>query len=165
VKSNIRRVGEAVGAEAAAEQLVRSMDERLRGVKARRAVATATPPRVLSYSGQGFTAAAGSTWDDIVRAAGAVNVATAAGLKGFPQISAEQVLAWQPDYVVLGVNPGENEAELQRLRANPAIAATRAMKAGRVIFIPNRALLSVSHHLVDAVEALASALDRLPVTR
>jgi iron complex transport system substrate-binding protein len=165
VRANIRRVGEAVGAEAAAATLIHTMDERLARIKARRAHAAGAPPRVLSYSASGFTAGAGTTWDDIVHGAVAINVAATEGLKGFPRISAEQVLAWQPDYLVAGVDPGEQEAVLRRLRDNPAIAATAAVKAGRVIFIDNRAYLSVSHHVVDAVEALADALDRMPVKR
>jgi ABC-type hemin transport system substrate-binding protein len=69
------------------------------------------------------------------------------------------VLAWQPDYLLAGINPGEREAVLRALQDNPAIAATEAMRHGRLVFMENRALLTVSHHVVDAVEALAAALD------
>lgn len=158
VRANVLRLGEAVGSEAAAEKMVAAMDRRLAAIKARRAHAQSSPPRVLSYTG-GFTAGASTTFDDIVRNSIAVNVAAEQGLKGFPKISAEQVLRWQPDFLVAGVGPGEGPALLRRLRDDPAIAATRAMKAGRVILIDNRALLSVSHHVVDAVDALAAALE------
>lgn len=163
IKANIRRLGEAVGADAEAARLVTTMEERLAAVAARRARATGPPPRVLSWSPSGFTAGVGTTFDDIVRAAGAVNVVSEHGLKGFPQLSAEQVLAWQPDFILVGVNPGERETVLRALKENPAIAATRAMRSGRLVFMENRALLSVSHFVVDAVEALAAAIEA-PVT-
>ena len=164
IRANIRRLGEVVGAEAEAARIVATMDERLAAVVARRSRRTGQrPPRVLSWSPSGFTAGAGTTFDDIVQAAGAVNVVAAEGLKGFPRLSAEQVLAWQPDAIVVGVNPGERESVLRTLKENPAIAATRAMRSGSVVVIENRALLAVSHYVVDAVEALAAALDA-PVT-
>jgi ABC-type hemin transport system substrate-binding protein len=75
------------------------------------------------------------------------------------------VLTWQPDFILVGINPGEREAILSKLKENPAIAATRAMRAGRLVIMPNRALLSTSHHVVDAVELLAAAFDAIPVTR
>jgi iron complex transport system substrate-binding protein len=164
VKANIRRLGEAVGAETEAAALVKTMEQRLTAVAARRSRA-GVAPRVVSYSPSGFTAGAGTTFDDIVRAAGGVNVVAEQGLKGFPRISAEQVLTWQPDFILVGINPSEREAILSKLKENAAIAATRAMRAGRLVFMPNRALLSTSHHIVDAVELLAAAFDATPVTR
>jgi iron complex transport system substrate-binding protein len=162
VRANIRRIGEIVGAETAAAALVDTMDRRLAAVAARRA-GLATKPRVLSYDPSGFSAGIGTTFDDIVRAAGGVNVLAEAGIKAFPRISAEQVLAWQPDVIVCGVNRGEREGVLRAFQDNPALAATRAVKAGRVVILDNHALLAVSHYIVDAVEALADALDKMPL--
>jgi iron complex transport system substrate-binding protein len=159
VKANIRRLGEAVGADAEAARLTATMDQRLAAVAARRARASGPAPRILSWGPSGFTAGAGTTFDDIVRAAGAVNIVAAEGIKGFPRISAEQVLAWQPDFIVVGINRGEREAVERALKENPAIAATRAMRAGRLIFLENHSLLAISHYVVDAVEALAAALE------
>jgi iron complex transport system substrate-binding protein len=159
VKANIRRIGEAVGADAEAARLIATMDQRLAAVATRRARAPGPAPRVLSWGPSGFSAGAGSTFDDIVRAAGAVNILATEGIKGFPRISAEQVLAWQPDFIVVGINPGEREAVERALKANPAIAATRAMRTRRLVFLENHSLLAVSQYMVDAVEALAAALE------
>ena len=64
--------------------------------------------RVLSFSG-GFTAGRGTTFDDIVRRAGAINEAAARGIDKFPRLSEEQVLAWNPDVLVAGALPGEED--------------------------------------------------------
>ena len=87
---SIRAVGEAVGEEAAAARVVAGMETRLAAVAARRA--GHAKPRVLSFSG-GFTAGRGTSFDDIVRHAGAINEAAARGVEKFPKLSAEQVLA------------------------------------------------------------------------
>ena len=114
--------------------------------------------RVLSYSG-GFSAGRGTTFDDIVRRANAVNEAAARGIDKFPRLSEEQVLAWNPDVLVAGALPGEKEQVRQRLLNGPGIGQTTAARRGQIVVIDTRLLLAVSPHVVDAVEQLADSLD------
>ncbi len=156
VMANLRRIGAAVGEEAAAERMVAEMQRRLDAVAARRA---GRPPlRVLSFSG-GFTAGRGTTFDDIVRRANAVNEAAARGLEKFPRLSQEQVLAWNPDVLVAGVLPGEAESVRRQLLTGPATGQTTAARRNQVVLIEARLLLAVSPHVVDAIEQLADRLD------
>lgn len=156
VMANVRRVGEAVGEERAAEQIVADMERRLTAVAARR---VGRPQlRVLSFSG-GFTAGLGTSFDDIARRAGAINEASARGLQKFPKIGEEQVLAWNPDVIVAGYLPGEQDAVRRRLVGGPGLAQTTAARRQRIVLLETRLLLAVSQHIVGAVEQLAAALD------
>ena len=156
VITNLRRIGAAVGEEAAAERMVAEMQRRLAAVAARRA---GRPPlRVLSFSG-GFTAGRGTSFDDIVRRAGAVNEAAARGIDKFPRLSEEQVLAWNPDVLVAGALPGEADRVRQRLLDGPGLAQTTAARRGQIVIMDARLLLAVSPHVVDAVEQLADSLN------
>jgi iron complex transport system substrate-binding protein len=165
IEANIRRVGEAIGDEAAAERLVATMRDRLRRIAARHSSAAGARQRVLSYSPSGFTAGTNTLFDDIVRHAGGLNVAAEQGLTGFPRIGAEQVLAWDPDYLVAGFSRDQKTMVRARLLANPAVASTRAARADCIVLVDNRALLSTSHHIVDAIENLARVLDERPDRR
>ena len=162
VMSNIRRVGEAVGEEAAAERLVQQMQARLAAVATRRA--GHPQPRVLSYS-SGFTAGRGTSFDDIVRRAGGINEAAARGIDKFPKLSAEQVLAWNPDVIVSGYLPGEAEAVRRRLTTTPGFAQTVAVRRNQIVLLEARRLLAVSQYVVDAVEQLAAGLDAFETPR
>ena len=156
VVANIRRIGAAVGEEAAAERMVEAMERRLAAVAARRA---GRPPlRILSFSG-GFTAGRGTTFDDIVRRVNGVNEAAARGLDKFPKLSEEQVLAWNPDVLVAGVLPGEAENVRRRLLGGAGLSQTTAARRQQIVLIDTRRLLAVSQHVVDAVEQLADSLD------
>jgi iron complex transport system substrate-binding protein len=156
VMTNLRRIGAAVGEEAAAERMVVEMRRRLAAVAARRA---GRPPlRVLSFSG-GFTAGRGTTFDDIVRHANAVNEAAVRGLEKFPRLSEEQVLAWNPDVLVAGALPGEADGVRRRLLNGPGVGQTTAARRNQIVLIESRRLLAVSPHVVDAVEQLADSLD------
>lgn len=157
IKANIRTVGYAIGEEERAEALIARMERQIEAIRAR-LPRDGRRPRVLSYSQSGYTAGAHTLFDDIVRTVGAVNVAAENGVEGFLKISTEHILAWQPDFIVAGANEGEFEQTRRRLLAEPAIAASRAAERGHIILIDNRYLLSVSHHVVRAIAALADGL-------
>lgn len=157
IQQNIRLVGQAIGEEANAEKLVAQMNAELAAVKARIPAAGA-PPRILSFSLSGNTAGAGTSFDSIVRAAGAVNVAAEKGLRGFPKISPEQVVEWQPDFLLTGAEVTKVEEAKTRLLDHPVIATTNAARARRIIVLDARYLLSVSQYITRAVSDLADAL-------
>lgn len=157
IARNIRGVGRAVGEEARAEELAVRMERELESIRAGIPPA-AKPPRVMLYGRSGNTAGADTSFDAVARAAGAVNVTAEKGLKGYPKISAEQLTEWQPDYIVVGAEEGKFEEAKRRLLDDPAVAATDAARAGRVIVLDNRYLLSVSHYVVRAVRGLADEL-------
>lgn len=157
IQQNIRLVGQAIGEEANAEKLIARMNDELAAIN-RRIPAGGTPPRVLSYSLSGNSAGADTSFDAIVRAAGAVNVAAEQGLRGFPKISPEQVVQWQPDFLVLGAEEANLASAKTRMLEHPVIATTNAARAKRIVVLDTRYLLAVSHHITRAISDLADAL-------
>ena len=156
VVTNLRRIGAAVGEEAAAERIVAEMQRRLAAVAARRAGRPTM--RVLSFSG-GFTAGRGTSFDDIVRRAGGANEAAARGIEKFPRLNEEQVLAWNPEVLVAGALPGEADAVRRRLLNGAGTGQTTAVRRNQIVIMETRRLLAVSQHVVEAVEQLADSLD------
>jgi iron complex transport system substrate-binding protein len=156
MKANIRIVGRAIGEDDAADRLIADMDRRLAALKAR-IPPGAKPPRVMSYSGDGYTAGAQTLFDDVIKAAGGVNV-VAEHLCGFGKVSAEQLLQWDPEVIVTGFRPGQEQAVRDALLRNPVVAQTRAGKTGRIVMIPARIFEAASQHVVDGAEILSAAL-------
>jgi iron complex transport system substrate-binding protein len=157
IQSNIRTAGYATGMDDAAEKLIRKMDEDLAAVRAR-VLKSESPLRVMSYDRPGFTAGSNTLFDDVVRAAGAVNVCAEQGIKGFAKVNSEKILEWQPDFLITGATRGREKSARDRLLEDPAIATSRAGRAGRIIVIDNRRFLTVSHHVARFVEELANGL-------
>lgn len=156
IKNNIRTIGYATGCDEKAENLVKQMTDDLAQIRAR-VPAAEKPWRVMSFGG-GTTAGANTTFDDMVRAAGAVNVSAENGIDGYSKISAEKIAEWQPDFIVAGANFDALDAKKTQLLADPIIAASAAGRAGRVIVIDNRHYLTVSHYTVKGVEDLFNGL-------
>jgi iron complex transport system substrate-binding protein len=155
VKTNVRIVGRAIGEDAAAERLIADMDRRLAALATR--VKPGPKPRVMTYSADGYTAGANTLFDDAIRAVGAVNV-SAEHICGFGRVSAEQVLQWNPDVIISEFKPGQDQVVRDALKRNAAIAATRAVREGRVVTIPARLFEAASQHVIDAAELLSEAL-------
>jgi iron complex transport system substrate-binding protein len=106
-------------------------------------------PRVLTLNGMA-TAGKGTDIDDLIREAGGLNVASEAGLEGYPTLTAERIIALDPDWVLVsaGAKP----------ETDPVLSKLRAVREGRVAAIEGRLLGSVSHHVLTACELLARKL-------
>jgi iron complex transport system substrate-binding protein len=152
VYADLRFLGRELGREPQAEALiaqcrtrVAALAKRLQGVR---------PVRVLAASIYPFTAGAGTTFQDLCDHAGALNVATEAGLKGHQPTPTERLLTWRPEVLVADDEPALRE----RLAQIPSYRPLPAFQAGRLVLLPGPLMSSVSHHRIDAYEALARAL-------
>jgi iron complex transport system substrate-binding protein len=162
VKINVRLVGRAIGEDAAADALVATMERRLTALAAR--VKPGPRPVVMSYSGDGYTAGANTLFDDEIRAAGGINATAAHGVDGFARVSAEQLLQWNPDIIVAGAKPGQEQMVREHLLQNPAVAATRAARTGGIVTMPARQFEAASQYVVDAAETLSAAFWTRPAS-
>lgn len=153
LEKNILAVGEDIGERGRAEALVAEMRRELEVIYS--SVPKDKPLRIVSYGLSGSTAGRGTLFDDIVKRLGLRNLSSENGLEGYSKLSAEQLASWNPDVIVTGAESGSLESVRQQLLQHPAIASTKAAKTGKVVVIDNRHMLSVSHHIVKGIRALA----------
>ena len=121
------RRGAAAQRADAAERILARAGEDAERVRARRV-------RVLYLRGpRGLeTGAAGSINTEIIEFAGAENVAgRALGPGGLVQVSMEQVLAWNPDWIIL-----QHPDALALARTDPLWRSLTAVRQGRVALLP-----------------------------
>ncbi len=149
VERNIRVVGFAIGRDAEAERLAAELRGRLEEARAR-AGAKVAGLRVVHYSG-GVALGGRTLFDDAISYLGAVNLAAEQGLLGWPRISTEQVLLWNPDVIFTESYVGDDAAV-------GLPDGTRAAALGNVVALDGRDMATVSHHVAGLVERLADAL-------
>lgn len=154
IRDNIQTVGRAVGAEQQAARLLAEMDRKLLGVAER------LPPReewpsVLVFGRSGWVAGKGTVQTDLFENAGLRNAALALGFEGYSQISEEQVLELAPQYFVVSAQPGGAAPQRHWLLGNPALATLEAIRRERFLVVEEPLFSTVSHHIADAVAALA----------
>ncbi len=131
----LRQVGDLLGVKPRAEELANYAETALKQLDDGLAKAPAGErPRV--YYGRGpeglETGLAGSINLEILEAAGATNVAAAAGKGGLTNVSLEQVLGWNPD-IILAASPKFTST----LKSDPSWANIKAVKEGKVFTAPS----------------------------
>jgi len=156
IRTNIRLLGQAVGAEAQAETMIADMDAQIAAIQDK--VKDQEPVRVLYYEPGGITYGPGSTVDEIIRLAGGVNVIDDPALGPYPLINAEFVLASDPDVILLGGWFADQDDPLAAFMADDAFRTLRAVQNGRVIPVSDAHMTNVSQYVVRGIEDVARAL-------
>lgn len=131
----LRQVGELLGVSPRAEELAAYAETTLKDLGEGLAkVPAGERPKV--YYGRGpeglETGLSGSINLEILEAAGATNVAAAAGKGGLTNVSLEQVLGWNPD-IILGASP----KFISAVKSAPSWASVAAVKNGKVFAAPS----------------------------
>src|SRR5690625_20342 len=154
VAAHLREVAEMVGEQARGEELVAAMEERL---EALRSQAAARPPRRAAvYGPNGVTAGAGTMLDDLMTAAGLRNLAAEQGGVGYRHLALEQLLAWQPEVLVLEAAEATGGASLaHRPVPHPALRALRQQLV--TVALPAPLADCVGPMVVDALALLVAA--------
>jgi iron complex transport system substrate-binding protein len=142
-------IGALLGTDARAERFITTFTQRLANVDAalpanhmkRRAFYLGVYGRDL-YGGT-----VGTSYHDLIDAAGLIDAA-AERFTGWPKLSLEDVLALDPDALV--VSPGSASA----LRTLPGIDTLRAVLDGHLLIIDDELLEDPGPGLLDAAETL-----------
>jgi iron complex transport system substrate-binding protein len=150
-------VGQVIGEEEKAEALVATMQARLRAV-AERVGTMATRPHVLFWGPQGYTGGRLTSMDDLITHAGGENLAAIYGMIGSANLSAEQVVAMNPQVIIGGGDTRHPHPGLDASLMHPAFQTTDALQQGNVYTLPMRYLVTISQCIVDGVEELARVL-------
>jgi iron complex transport system substrate-binding protein len=116
-------------------------------------------PRVYYADPQfpGWTAGPGSHVDDLIALAGGRNVVQ--GPPGWPQFAAEELLARQPEVLLLAHPVGTDREELRASLASlPGWSGLTALRENRICWIDAGTLLRPGPRLLRALEELAACL-------
>jgi len=151
--ASMRAVGAALGLADVGERLVADVQRRLEAVRER--VAGLPPRRVLLVVGHTplVVAGHGTLQDELVSAAGGVNVAGDTG-GVWPQISLELVVARAPEVIVdaaMGTEEGRHDLFA-------GLATVPAVRDGRVVAFAGEAIFRAGPRVPDAARALAAAI-------
>ena len=152
VGQQILQVGAWIGAGEKAAALTAEMKRRLADIQARYAH---RPQRsILVYSPNGYTIGSNTLEDDIFRAAGFRNLAAEMGVTGFQTISLEQLVAAQPDFILIDNYIYNQNSLASAYIHHPVLDAIVPME--RRLYMPTRLRDCAGPMVVDAIEYLAS---------
>lgn len=156
---NLEIVATLTGHEQEAETLIQSLQDRIEDVEKRLENATSTPKVFYELDASDptkpWSVGAGTYHDTLIRMAAAENIA--AGIEGlYPQISLEELIIQNPDYILLadamwGITP-------EQVAARPGWEDIKAVKEGNIVPFDGNLLDRPGPRLVDGLEELVRIL-------
>jgi iron complex transport system substrate-binding protein len=154
VYDQIELMGKVSGHVAEADALVTNMSNQVRAISAE--VAGKTPPTVYhEVDNTYYSAGPGSFIDDLYKTLGAKNVAATSG-EAYPQLSAEAIIAANPDVIILADEDSGESATT--VAARPGWSVINAVKKHRVYTVDPNIVSRPGPRIVDALKALEAAL-------
>lgn len=155
VYDQIEVLGRAAGHRQEAASLVTTIKKRVETLQSRLAGVTQGPRVYHEVDNTYFTAGPGSFINDIYALLKAQNIAAPAG-RAFPQLSAEAIIAADPEVIILAdEDAGESP---QTVAARPGWGQISAVKQGRVYTINADIVSRPGPRLVQAAQELAAHL-------
>lgn len=150
---NIQILAQALGVDQAGEELVEELED---GLSPREVEGDA--PRVLVLSnqaGQPFVTAGRAFPLEMVRLAGGEDAGEELDLVRTGPITAEQVVAIDPDGIVLLDMNGSGEAVFEELLTNDAVGELEAVKQDRIVLMEGRDMQALGFRAtIDGLEQL-----------
>ncbi|HXU28957.1 MAG TPA: cobalamin-binding protein [Thermoanaerobaculia bacterium] len=155
VFADIRSVGEKIGREQEAADLVDGLEARLAKLHAG---AGAQRPRVLALEWLEPPFAGGHWVPEMIEAAGGIDVAAQPG-DGSRRMTWDEVAALDPDVLVVmpcGFDEAGARAQIERIAGTPEWSSLRAVREGKVYPVDANGCFSrPGPRLVDGIERLA----------
>jgi iron complex transport system substrate-binding protein len=164
VEANLRLIGRAVGEEGRAESAIGEMRRKLADARSRLRPGS-EGLRMLYLASGNFSAGAGTSIHEILTAAGLKNAAAEAGIKGHVKLAPEQITEINPDVILIASGYERDRGFRQALENDAQLSAVRAVKEKRIIEVQARGVLTVSHHVADAVGSLIDAVNQMRLTK
>ncbi|WP_245615711.1 heme/hemin ABC transporter substrate-binding protein [Afifella pfennigii] len=158
VVAKIEKVGAALGVEDKADALARTVQAEFRRLGEE---VSAIPERkrvlfILSMQGGKVLAAGtGTAADAMIRLAGARNAVT--DYAGYKALTDEALIEAAPDAILM-MDRGEADEDAAQILESPALKATPAGEAGKLIRMDGLYLLGFGPRTADAARDLAAAL-------
>jgi iron complex transport system substrate-binding protein len=114
-------------------------------------------PRILGLGGR-YSYGRKTLFQDIVTRIGGINVGAENGLAGYESVNFEQIVRWDPEWIIAGAKTGSEQQVLATLMSDPAISLTQAARNGHIVVFDNRVFLPMSPYTSVFVQALAEAI-------
>ncbi|MDF2988365.1 MAG: ABC-type Fe3+-hydroxamate transport system, periplasmic component [Eubacterium sp.] len=162
-KEMLKLLGNITDNTAKAEEVINWMDQKLKEISDK--LATLKDNQKLSivdYSEMGSTSGKNTNFDDLVARAGLVNPVSKEGLDGWPQLSKEMIVKYNPDILNLpswfyDTSKSNPDALAKAIKADKALAGVKAVKNNKLFLLPYKHLSTTSQYSVLAVEDMAKA--------
>jgi iron complex transport system substrate-binding protein len=159
VRTQLRLCASLLGAEERLAAVEAGLDARIAALAAAPGPRRGVRAAFYAHDGnEGWSSGRGTPAEEMLGLAGLRNAVGEAGHRGPSRLTFEQLLAVDPDLLVIPLAHGEVDRATEQALAGP-LAVLRAVREGQVVRLHPGLFATTSHELVTAAEELARAAD------
>ncbi len=163
IYANITTVGAATGATGSAATLIDSIKAKIKTISDSVGASPDSPKVFYAVDNTLWTAGPGSFVDQLLTLAHATNVAdTAGGAKAFYQFAPEQLVASNPDVILLPKSMYKTDADVAAFTKDPRFAGLTAVKNNQVVVVDDVIVTRPGPRIAEGLQILASAIHPAP---
>jgi len=155
IRTNMKRMGELLGREKRANDLIAEFDRALAAVPA---TLQKRPLAALHYANS-YTSGEGTLAADVVERAGLDNLGTRLGLHGTTRLPLEVLVMEAPDLIIGGIRPSSSPALAYDTFSHPALRDT--LRGRSLTSVPDKYLVCGGPFTIEAVRLLQTASHKL----
>jgi len=148
IYADIRRLAGAVGSPDKGEAIIRSMQDELAGLKARRGA----KKKAFFFQSGGFVPGSGTFENAIMEAAGLENLAATMGIRDYGSLSLEKLIGMKPDVLIFASDQKKRPTVRGEILTHPAIR--KALPGVKIVTLPSAILNCGSPASVEVVRML-----------
>jgi iron complex transport system substrate-binding protein len=161
VDAKITQVASAIGVSVSGAQLIQAMDQRVKS-----SVQLTNKPRIAFLYLRGgsaiyFIGGTGSGADALIESIGGVDVGAATLKNPFNPLTAESIIALQPDLLLVMSKGLASVGGVEGLVALPGIAQTPAGKNSAVVAVDDSLMLSFGPRTPDLISKLSLSISKV----
>lgn len=161
---NVERLGELIDQPARAQLIVSQVRERLAKIAVLVAAdasqkAASRTPRVAVYDPNGYTVGRETLRGELIELSGWTNVASEQGIENYGVLGLEQLIKLVPQALIESPYSADTYSRGQMLAKHPAIQFSGLDPL--IINVPSNQTICAGPWIVDVIEQLAEARDRL----
>lgn len=160
-RKTVLEIAHVVGEDKKGQEIVAWMDGKLKEIEEKLSALKEEEKLTVFDYGEIGTSGKGTNYDDIVTRAGLINVVSRAGIEGWPQISKEKLVEYNPDIITVPSWFYDKsitlESFINNIKNDKSLADVKAVKNNRLLAIPNQHISAISHYVVLGVEDVAKA--------
>lgn len=162
VKNSILELGVLVGEPKQAELMILQMDQKLAEIAEKlKNIPDKSKKRVVNVGTTGIYYRPNSSFNDICEHAKIKNAVMELGYKQNSIVPQEELVRLNPELILLTDYNYDGQHEVTKVRDSiknaPSYQTIDAVKNNQIVILPGNYMLSLSHHIVYAVEDVAKA--------
>src|ERR1700723_2787705 len=157
IEQNIRLIGYMTGQDESAAKEASRFHAAIEKAVSMRSPGSAKP-RILGLGGR-YSYGRKTLFQDIVTRLGGVDVGTENGIVGYDSVNFEQIVRWDPEWIIAGANIEGTTQALATLMSDHAISLTQAARNGHSVVLYNHLFLPMPTYTSIFVHEIAEALN------